>query len=409
MRKWTALVLICALLLSGCGVGQSSDLMLGIRANAVNVEVSAEGSAAVADFGLRLLRACLDGEKNVLVSPLSVVSALAMTANGADGETLAQMEQVLGLDCQSLNEYLSAYMAGLAQDEDYKLSMANAIWYKDDPLLTVYEEFLQTNADYYGAGIYKAPFDDSTKDDINAYVEDHTDGLVTDILDKIPEEAVMYLVNALAFDAKWQSVYEESQVRAGEFTNEAGERREVEMMHSEEYSYLEDELATGVMKSFRDGKYAFVALLPNEGVSVEEYLESLDGAHLATILSSPQSICTYTSIPRFESGYEAELSEVLKEMGMPDAFDWQVADFSRMGAYEGLYLCIGRVLHKTKIQIDAQGARAGAATVVEMVAEGCAEGPEEYKTVKLDRPFVYMLIDRENNLPFFIGTMMDME
>ena len=141
---------------------------------------------------------------------------------------------------------------------------------------------------------------------------------------------------------------------------------------------------------------------------MEEYLEALDGTRFTQLLSQPQNICTYTRIPRFETGYSVELSEMLKELGMSDAFDWQIADFSRMGYYEGLYLCIDRVLHKTKITVDAQGARAGAATVVEMVAEGAAEGPEDYRTVELDRPFVYMLIDCENNMPFFIGTMMDM-
>ena len=92
---------------------------------------------------------------------------------------------------------------------------------------------------------------------------------------------------------------------------------------------------------------------------------------------------------------------------MPDAFD-ERANFAKMGEYDGKYMCIGRVLHKTAIRIDAQGARAGAATVVEMVAEGCVEAPEDTRTVELNKPFVYMLIDRENHLPFFIGTMTDM-
>lgn len=408
MKQWIAIILSFALLLTGCGGAGSNDLMVGIRANAVSAETTPEGSAAAADFGLRLLRECYQDGENVLISPLSILSALAMTANGADGETLEQMEQVMGLASSQLNEYLSAYMASLPESQDYKLSMANAIWYKDDPLLTVYEDFLQINADYYGAGIYKAPFDDSTKEEINQYVEEHTDGMVREILDEIPDEAVMYLVNALAFDAKWSSVYEEYQIRDAVFTTENGMQQDIELMYSTESQYLEDELATGVIKYFRSGKYAFAALLPNEGVSVEEYLNYLDGERLTQLLAQPQNIYTYTRIPRFEAEYSTELSEVLEELGMPNAFNWQIADFSRMGYYEGLYLCIGRVLHKTTITVDAQGARAGAATVVEMVAEGAAEQPQDTRTVTLDRPFVYMLIDCENHLPFFIGTMMDM-
>jgi len=410
MKRWMITVLVCALLLSGCGAeaGVSSDLMVGIKANAVSSETSPEGTAGASDFGIRLLRECFEEGENVLISPLSVLSALAMTANGADGETLAQMEEVMGLDCTQLNGYLSAYMSALPENEYYKLSMANAIWYKDDPLLTVYEDFLQTNADYYQAGIYKAPFDEGTEEQINQYVQEHTDGLIPEILDEIPEEAVMYLVNALAFDAQWNSVYEQFQIRDGIFTAEDGNQKEIELMYSTEYAYLEDDFATGVMKYFRGTKYAFAALLPNEGVSVEDYLQTLDGQHLHELLREPQNICTYTRIPRFETEYSVEMSDILEEMGMQNAFDWKIADFSRMGYYEGKYICIGRVLHKTKLQLDAQGARAGAATAVEMVAEGAAEPPEDTRTVTLDRPFVYMLIDCENNLPFFIGTMMDM-
>lgn len=408
MKKCFAWILIGTILLSACGVsrGGSVDLTSGVKANAVSVETSSEGTVAIADFGLGLLREC--GEQNVLVSPLSIASALAMTANGADGETLAQMEQVLRLDSRSLNEYLSAYMASLPENKDYQLSMANGIWFKDDPQFQVYEEFLQTNADYYQAGIYKAPFDEGTKNEINQFVEKQTDGLITNILDRIPEDAEMYLVNALAFDGKWQSVYDEFQVRNGLFTNAQGTEQEAEMMHSEEHQYLEDELAIGVIKDFADGKYAFAALVPKEGVTLEEYLETMTGEKLVQMLSEPQNITTYASIPRFETEYATELSEVLSSMGMPDAFVWNIADFSRMGEYEELHLCIGRVLHKTTIRIDAQGARAGAATVVEMVAAGAVEGPEDYKTVKLNKPFLYMLIDKENNLPFFIGTMTDM-
>ena len=102
------------------------------------------------------------------------------------------------------------------------------------------------------------------------------------------------------------------------------------------------------------------------------------------------------------------MSEVLQEMGMTDAFDWRVADFSRLGTYnvDGMNICINRVLHKTFFSVSEQGTRAGAATAVEMVAEGAME-IVEFKEVVLDRPFVYMLIDCETNLPFFIGTMMN--
>ena len=411
MKRLIALMLVLAfsLGLTACSQVSANDLMKDVPAKAVDVLPDMDaGAAAAADFGVRLFKTSMEEGKNTLISPLSVLYALAMTANGADGETLTQMEKVLGMDVDKLNSYMLAYLDLLPESKDYKMSLANSIWFKDDPNFAVEQSFLQTNADYYGAGAYKAAFDEGTRNDINNWVKEHTDGMIPEIIDEIPDEAIMYLVNALAFDAKWADEYEEHQIREGRFTMEDGTRQDVDMMHSEEYTYLEDDLATGFIKYYKDRKYAFVAMLPNEGVSVSQYVDSLTGEHLRELLNNPQDLTVFASIPKFETEYDIEMSEVLQEMGMTDAFDWRVADFSRLGTYnvDGMNICINRVLHKTFISVSEQGTRAGAATAVEMVAEGAAE-IIEYKEVVLDRPFVYMLIDCETNLPFFIGTMMN--
>ena len=411
MKRIIALMLVLAfsLGLTACSQVSANDLMKNVPAKAVDVLPDMDtGAAAAADFGVRLFQTSMEEGKNTLISPLSVLYALAMTANGADGETLTQMEQVLGMDVDNLNSYMLAYLDLLPETKDYKMSLANSIWFKDDPDFIVEQSFLQTNADYYGAGAYKAAFDEGTRNDINNWVKEHTDGMIPEIIDEIPDEAIMYLVNALAFDAKWADEYEEHQIREGSFTMEDGTRQDVDMMHSEEYTYLEDDLATGFIKYYKDRKYAFVAMLPNEGVSVSQYVDSLTGEHLRELLNNPQDLTVFASIPKFETEYDIEMSEVLQEMGMTDAFDWRVADFSRLGTYnvDGMNICINRVLHKTFISVSEQGTRAGAATAVEMVAEGAME-IVEFKEVVLDRPFVYMLIDCETNLPFFIGTMMN--
>ena len=411
MKRLIALLLVFAMALGliACSQVSANDLMKDVPAKAVDVLPDMDaGAAAAADFGVRLFKTSMEEGENTLISPLSVLYALAMTANGADGETLAQMEQVLGMDVDNLNSYMLAYLDLLPETKDYKMSLANSIWFKDDPNFAVEQSFLQTNADYYGAGAYKAAFDEGTRNDINNWVKEHTDGMIPEIIDEIPDEAIMYLVNALAFDAKWADEYEEHQIREGRFTMEDGTRQDVDMMHSEEYTYLEDDLATGFIKYYKDRKYAFVAMLPNEGVSVSQYVDSLTSEHLRELLNNPQDLTVFASIPKFETEYDIEMSEVLQEMGMTDAFDWHVADFSRLGTYnvDGMNICISRVLHKTFISVSEQGTRAGAATAVEMVAEGAME-IVEFKEVVLDRPFVYMLIDCETNLPFFIGTMMN--
>ena len=411
MEKLIALILALATLLSLTACAVSQDLMRDVPAKAVDVlpDMGA-GAAATADFGVRLFQTTMEEGKNTLISPLSVLYALAMTANGADSETLAQMEQVLGMDAENLNSFMLAYMDQLPEGKAYKMSLANSIWFKDDPRFEVKESFLQTNADYYDASIYKAAFDQGTLNDINAWVKKHTDGMIPEILDKIPEDAIMYLVNALAFEAEWDEIYEKTQVWGGDFTTEDGTRQDVEMMHSQENTYLEDDLATGFIKYYEGRKYAFAALLPNEGVTVSEYVDSLTGEHLLEMLSDPEHVQTIVTLPKFETEYDIEMSAHLEAMGMPDAFDYRVADFSRMGTYTGedVNICIDRVIHKIFISVAEKGTKAGAATVVEMDTEG-AMSVEDYREVVLDRPFVYMLIDCETNLPFFIGTMMNVE
>lgn len=413
MKRLLTVILVFAMLLSltACGAAETTDLMKDVPAKAVDVLPDMDaGAAAAADFGVRLFQASLEEGENTLISPLSVLYALAMTANGADGDTLAQMEEVLGMDSEELNCYMLAYMDLLPEGKNYKLSLANSIWFRDDPAFTVEESFLQTNADYYGASIYKAAFDEGTRNDINNWVKQHTDGMIPEIIEGISDDVVMYLVNALAFEATWENVYDEFQVREGDFTTEDGDRQFVEMMHSEERAFLEDDLATGFIKYYEGRKYAFAALLPDEGVGVSEYVQSLTGTHLQEILSNPQNVTTFVALPKFETGYKMEMSSVLKDMGMGNAFDYTVANFSRLGTYnmDGRNICIDRVLHRTFISVAEEGTRAGAATAVQMDASG-EMVMDDYKEVILDRPFVYMLIDCETNLPFFMGTMMDME
>lgn len=407
-----SLFLVCAMAvnLTGCTMEvQAKDLMEGITPNNVNTldDLSSQ-NADVTDFAIRLFKVSEESGKNTLISPLSVLCALAMTANGAEEETLQQIETVLGITTEDLNPYLYSYMKNLPQGDKYKLSLANSIWFTEDERFTVNQDFLQANADYYGADIYKAPFNEQTKKDINNWVKQNTDEMIPEILDRVPVDAIMYLVNALAFEAEWSAIYEKNQVREGVFTKEDNTKQNVDFMYGSEGTYLEDENAAGFMKYYKGGKYAFVAMLPDEGVSVSDYIASLTGESVNALLTNPQHTTVYTAIPKFETEYSVEMSEILKNMGMPKAFDPNNAEFEGLGTSNAGNIFISRVLHKTFISVGEKGTKAGAATVVEM-ADGAAAEPQEPKEVYLDRPFVYMLIDCENNIPFFIGTMMDVD
>ena len=277
--------------------------MKGIKANDVSKEATLrdEDTVAAADFAVRLFQASREENSEVLISPVSVLYALAMTANGAGGETLTQMEDVLGLSVEELTPYLYAYKEALASGNKYKLDLANSIWFKEDDSLTVNPDFLQINADWYDAELYKAPFDHSTLKDINHWVSDKTDGMIEDILDEIPDEAIMYLINAIVFDAEWENIYKENEVMTDVFTTENGSGQIAELMHSEENEYLEDENTTGLIKYYKDRKYAFAGLLPKEGISVSEYISSLTGEKLMSLLNNSQSVPVDAAIPKFEN------------------------------------------------------------------------------------------------------------
>ena len=425
MKRVLCMILSALLILSlaGCGAGsagtgntvvspggKTEDLMAQITARQVAVPDDVDGGEALTDFAVRLFRAANETDRNTLISPLSVVYALAMTANGARGETLAQMKDALGMDVGGdWNETLNALRQSLNRQEGSRLDMANSIWFTQNSRFTPEQDFLQCNADYFGAELYRAPFDDSTLQAINNWVKEKTHDMIPEILDRIPEEADMYLVNALAFEAEWAEPYDEYAVLEGNFTLSDGTVKDVDFLWSSEGAFLPDGNARGFIKYYKGGRYAFAALLPDEGVRLEDYVASLTGERLYQLLSQPKLVSVTAAVPKFEAEYATELAVALQTLGMKDAFDRDLADFSALGHSENGNLYIGRVLHKTFISVGEKGTRAGAATVVEMPEATSAE-PEpvpEPERVILDRPFVYMLVDLETGAPFFIGTMLD--
>ena len=409
MKRTMALFLaLTLLLLTACGgpAYQAEELKgdaSAVPAASAEADLHGAGADAVTAFAVELLRQTDEGG-STLLSPVSVVYALAMTANGAAGETLTQMESVLGLPLEELNACLRAYADQLPAEDGGRCSLANSIWLRDQAdRLTVEQSFLDAAAAYYDASVFRAPFDKSTLRDINAWVSDHTGGLIPSIVEEIPESAVIYLINALAFEGEWEDIYREDQVHDGTFTTEDGREQPAELMYGAESAYLEDDLASGFLKYYQGQNYAFAALLPNEGVSLDDYLASLTGEHLRDLLTQPQDTVVQTAIPKFTAETTVELNDALSALGMADAFDVGLADFSAMGTSTDGPLYISRVLHKTHLTLDERGTRAGAATAVQM--DGSTADP---LSVYLTRPFLYVLMDCEAGLPLFIGTVRDL-
>lgn len=386
-------------------VSSPIDLMKDVKKDPGIRIKNISDTAFYTDFTAKLFKGCYTDSKNILISPLSILSALAMTANGADGDTLEEMKKAFGFSVDKLNEFMLSYMSSLSNGEKYKLSLANSIWFRDDESLTVNERFLKTNANYYGAGLYKASFNEKTRNDINGWIKNKTDGMIDNVIDKIPEDAVMYLVNALCFDAEWEEKYSEHRIKNGNFNCLDGNVKEVDFMSCKVSDYLSDDTTTGFVKYYAGRKYAFAALLPNEGITLSDYVASLTGEKISTLLTErKKGVEVKTKTPKFETEYSSLLNGTLADMGIKKAFDEGLADFSSLGRSENGNIFINRVIHKTYISVGESGTRAGATTVIEMATSSITMNMHY---VTLDRPFVYMLIDCENNLPLFIGTLAD--
>lgn len=362
------------------------------------------------DWSLELFQKSVMASKNenVLISPLSVQLALAMTANGASGQTRQEMETVLGrgVGLSELNGYLKQYADRLQSAESHPLKLANSIWIRDGQKYAVKPSFLQTNAAYYQAQAYKAAFDKQTLENINAWVKENTDGKIERVLDSIDPLAVMYLLNAVSFEDEWASGYRTSMKES--FTNISGEERTVQMMSKTGSLYYDDGKAVGFKLPFKKANCSFVALLPSEGIDFYAYIDGLTAEGMQSALSTMyEADYVYTKLPKFKYDYELEMSDALKQMGMPTAFSTK-ADFFDMGYPLG-ETNISKVIHKTTITIDEVGAKAGAVTAIIPTGVGVPLVKPDPTVVEiyLNRPFVYMIIDNTTNLPIFIGAVTD--
>ena len=374
-------------------------------------ELTAAFQKKMAQFAFSLLNKTMlatgQGE-NQLLSPLSAMYCLALIVNGAGEKTRAQMSEVLGMEPEELNPSLLAYMLGLSDTADAKMKMANSVWFRNVESLQIKESFLKTVADWYQAQIYTSDFDEETVKNINAWCEKYTNGMIKKIIEDIGTSSMLYLINALVFDAKWQTEYEDNQVREGKFTNVKGEKETVTFLDSTEGIYLESQAFEGVVKYYKGGDYAFVGLLPKTGTDAAALAETLTGEDWLAAWNNRSYETVYTKIPEFKTEASIELTDLLKAMGMTDAFNAGAADFLPMGTYNGGSLYLSGVYQKTYLELDRNGTKAAAVTWGEMKATsiGPAEDP---KYIYLDRPFVYMIVDTQYGIPSFIGVAESMK
>ncbi|MGM9647912.1 MAG: serpin family protein [Eubacteriales bacterium] len=362
---------------------------------------------AYMDFAVKIFQGADDikTEDNICFSPLSAMLALAMTANGADGKTLAEMEALLcgDLSIDELNATLRTWVDRMLsrQFKESTFRVANSIWVKKGIFIPD-PAFLQTNANYYGAEVYAAPFDDSTVDDMNLWIKQHTNGLIEKMIDEISPQTVMYLINTLYLKSVWWTPYLDNQVSEGVFHGTESDVTAT-MLSSREPCYLSMDGAKGFQKSMYG--YTLVALLPDEGTDAGEFIASLTGEKLQAFLDSKSEADVRVEMPAFSYDSSIDLTQVLQSY-IPTATG-DGADFSKMGeTVSGNTLFIGKVQQDISITLNKNGISAAAGTVVDMEEEGGIP-PFDVSIyyITLNRPFVYVILDDLTGLPVMMGVV----
>ena len=357
-------------------------------------------SQTVRDYG---------GEGNVMISPASIMMALDMVAAGAKEDSLRQLTDLFAVGQGPLSQqaYAASLMDKINNSKDVDFSCANAVWNNSlllgDMVNTEYVDYIRET---FLAEYTVTDFNDKTCDEINGWIYDHTDKKIKNMIEDLDRDTVMVLVNAITFDGKWEEPYEKDNVKDGDFTAANGKVQKATFLNDTSYIYFETDKATGFIKNYKGGEYAFLAILPKDAsVSANEFAKSFTSKDYEDFISSRTAEYTvYSKMPEFKSDFRFLMNDTVKNLGAGDIFEPGKADFSGIAGKPGdMYVSV--VLHQTHIEVDANGTRASAATVVMMTKGASVDSVSNERYVNCDRPYLYAIVDTKTMSPVFIGTV----
>lgn len=420
MKRFLALLplsALCLALLGGCSTPSAAEEL-----SAQPVKLTAQDlsqydpdapkvHAALSDFALELLQNARQAGDNTLISPLSVSMALAMAANGSDGNTLEEFQQVLGdgLPLDSINAAFQDLMTDYTEslDGSTQCSIANSLWV--DPEGQVREDFIGKCTGLFDAQVFQGDLSaPGIVQDLNGWVAHHTNNMIPQIISKpFEENAAALLVNALYLKNTWETEFDPLNTFSRDFTHEDGSAEQLDYLNhfSLSFPYLTNETCVGAILPYDDGRLGFFALMPklsSDAPDFDTWLAELKGADLSQLLlSGEETMFLRLSLPKFEQAWSGELQSILPGMGLEHAFDPDNADFSRLGDHPyGYYL--SKVIHAAKLEVNEKGTEAAAATVVE--ANSGSAAPEDGISLVFDHPFLYGIVDLQTGIPLFLGT-----
>ncbi len=349
----------------------------------------------------------LEGD-NVFISPLSVSLALAMTYNGAEASTQQAMHEAMrlpDLPVNKINESWQKLIKDLASvDPKVIMTIANSIWYREG--FQVQTPFIKTNKDFYNAEVRALDFDRADAADIiNKWVSDNTNKLIEKIIDNIPSETVMYLINAIYFKGQWKYEFDPNETAPAPFYLHQGGNKQVPMMHqSELFGYYSNDMFSAAELPYGRGNYSMIVVLPHQHASVFDVQQSLDDAlwhELSDSFSDQRELIV--TLPKFSFAFEQKLKQVLTRMGMGIAFDPNMANFAGINPQAELF--ISEVIHKAFVEVNEEGTEAAAVTAVEVGVTSF--DPSTPVLFRVDRPFLFFIKEKYTNAVIFAGRVMD--
>jgi serpin B len=419
--KTISLLFVISLVLSACNPvapveAIQSDLSRDTQPIIEEGDISSIAAGNNA-FGWDLFHQLQSGSGNLFYSPYSISSALAMTWAGARGNTEAQMAQTMHftLDQASLHPALNSLMLaldsraeaeGIEADKAFKLHVANALWGQQGfPFIS---SFLDTLALNYGAGLNLVDFQndpEGARQDINDWVSKETEEKIKDIVPPGVIDAMTRLVlaNAIYFKADWASEFNKDDTADQEFHLADGSTINVPtMFQNGTFRFTAGNALKAIELPYAGDQLSMIILLPHEG-QLETVQAGLDSANLDTMLNSMEYQNVDLYLPKFKYEYSLSLTDALVKMGMTDAFDASMADFSGMDGARDLF--IGDILHKAFVAVDEAGTEAAAATVVIVGVTSAPVGqPFEFR---VDRPFLFVIRDIPTGTILFVGRVMN--
>ncbi len=402
----SAILLLFLLLLMSCSKNDeplpTEPVPIDLTQDQVALIESGNGFAF--DIFDRVLKSAGENE-NIMISPLSISYALSMTVNGANGDTRDAMLEALRLNGISVDEINSSYKnltrALLSVDKRVLMSIANSVWIEND--FTAKKTFTDILTDYYNADAETFDINDaSAPDKINTWIENNTNGLIKRMIEKLNDNTVMLLINAIYFKGKWKSQFDESKTIQMPFYKSAINQINVPRMKQKtDFSVYEGNGFLLAEFPYGQGNFVMDVILPDEQGGLSNTVASLTDESFTAWLNQMSERETDVSFPRFKYGFKKTLKDVLTDMGMGIAFS-DGADLSNItDQYD---LLINEVTHQTFIETNEEGTEAAAATVVDI---GLTSMPPAALVFKMDHPFVYIIREITTNSIIFMGRVAD--